>query len=207
MSSSDITIIIGTYGSAEWQRRGLILAKNMRAKQTYPAVVMAHHGEDLQSARNLGAASATTNWLVFLDADDALDDYYCEAMSRTAGLLSHHNAILRPSVRGFRGEDWLDPMPVMGKTYPLIQRNFLTIGSMVSRYLFQAVGGFDAWPCLEDWALWLKCVCESHATIFDVPDAVYFINDEHERNQHADIDAVAHEIRNLYRGRYQAVAT
>ncbi|MBK6580440.1 MAG: glycosyltransferase [Sandaracinaceae bacterium] len=43
------------------------------------------HGKTLAAARNIGAQAATTEWLVFLDADDELSEGYCDAILAADG--------------------------------------------------------------------------------------------------------------------------
>jgi hypothetical protein len=46
---------------------------------------------------------------------------------------------------------------------------------MIPASHFFAVGGFDAYPILEDWALWLNLVAAGLG-IVDVPEAVYRVH-------------------------------
>lgn len=195
-------MIIATFGSDEWNRRGNFLAEEILKTQTIqPAMTRIHHRTGtLTQARNEGGIMAN-EWLVFLDADDDLDPHFVEALDAYEGDAD----ILQTSVRGFYlnlcsgTKHWIEPEPVFHpKRYPLTQQNYLVIGSPIRTDRFMQVGGFDPWPVLEDWALWLKCY--KHGAIFDeLPGAVYEINDHHQRNKHLEIDSIARQIRETYR--------
>lgn len=203
-STNEVAVIIGTFGDDEWNDRGEQLLIDTSVQQTVrPLVVHYHHADSLQKARNGGAelAPETVEWLVFLDADDELDSHFVETLLE----YEHDADILQTAVRGFTlNEDgwtreWLDPVPVLHRQkYPLKTTNYLIIGSPIRTDIFRSVGGFDDWPVLEDWAFFLKAY-NAGAKFGELYDAVYFINDNHARNRHPDIDNVARKIRVTYR--------
>lgn len=145
--------------------------------QTIESEVLRSHASTLQDARNNGAEEATGEWLVFLDADDELDVGYVEAM------LDGDGDIRQPSTLGIV-DGQPDDYPVLIPRRNLLEANFLVIGSMVRRSLFLDVGGFDDYPILEDWGLWLKLWIEG-AQIGSAPEAIYRVHvNQHGRNNH-----------------------
>lgn len=163
-----VSIVIGTYGDRDLWASISQRAFDSAAAQTVSAEVIRSHGDTLQEARNYGAEEATGEWLIFLDADDELDSRYVEAMLRAEG------DIRQPSTLGI--EDGVpDEFSVLIPRRNLLEANFLVIGSMVRRNLFLEVGGFDDYPILEDWALWLK-LWVNGATIGAAPDAIYKVH-------------------------------
>lgn len=172
-----VSIVVGTYGPEDLWDSIAQCAMESAQNQSHPAEVIRSHGDTLQHARNYGAEEATGEWLVFLDADDELDSGYVEAM------LGGDGDIRQPSTLGIvdgRPDDY----PVLIPRRNLLEANFLVIGSMVRRALFLDVGGFDDYPVLEDWGLWLKLWIEG-AQIGSAPDAIYKVHvNQDGRNNH-----------------------
>ena len=82
--------------------------------------------------------------------------------------------ILRPSTLGVV-DGVEDDAPVLAERVDLRHGNYIAIGAAVPAASFFAVGGFDAYPILEDWALWLK-LANSGLGVVDVPEAVYRVH-------------------------------
>lgn len=163
------------------------------------ASIVREHGETLADARNQGAQDASTEWLIFLDADDELDEYYVAEMFSE----EIEGDIRRPSTLGVvKGVE--DDLPVMIPRRPLYESNFVVIGSMVRREQVLKVGGFDrTLPMSEDWDLFLRMVIDG-AIITDVPDAVYRV---HVRPDSRNSDGVlGNRIYNQIRQKYQPQA-
>lgn len=187
------SIILGTYGDEWWKDEAEKLAIDTINSQGEDCEVVRYHGETLAEARNHAARDANGDFLIFLDTGDALDPGYVTAMRAAKG------DIRRPAVRGFTRDGFIEDAPVL--TPPpksLFDRNYIVIGAAVRREMFFQVDGFSELPVLEDWDLWLKIVSFCDARVEDVPDAVYLINDSHDRNKHPDIDQVARGIRRRF---------
>lgn len=199
----DVLVVIATFGSDDWKELGDAARERVFETQTVVPTVGRSHRNSLAEARNAVADIAIDTemeWLVFLDADDELDPQFVEALGSYEGDAD----ILQTSVRGFIDDDdskrhWLEPFPVLHpQKFPLIRQNYLTIGSPIRTSMFEKVGGFDDWPVLEDWALWLKCQ-KAGAEFDTLPEAVYYINDDHYRNVNGWVDETARLIRETYR--------
>jgi hypothetical protein len=194
-----VTVVIGTYGADEWKHRAATLATEVFETQTFTPEIVWAHRDSLAEARNTGAEAAKGDWLVFLDADDKLEADFCSWID----YYRRHDAlqadVFQTCVMGFNTEGFIEDAPVLiPQKYPLIHGNYLTIGSPVRREKFLEVGGFDEWPMLEDWALWLKCE-KAGALFSSMPEAVYYINDDHERNVSAQDYKIAQSIRRTYK--------
>ena len=176
--SSSISVIVATYGASEWEvmaeERALASLGNLYPDQT----IQIHETNGTRATSlNHGAAEADGDWLLFLDADDELAPGYVGAMRRA---LERHgddgtrNVLFTPAVQTIRKgkpgpPDFFSLRP--GNT--LRDDNYLVIGTMIHRDLFNEVGGFPEYPHgFEDFALWSKCY-RIGAEIVKVPEAVY----------------------------------
>lgn len=179
---TNISVIVGTFGDDRWPRLAQQRAIPSVERQTVPAAdIIASHANSLHEARNAGAARATGEWLCFLDADDELDQRYLEAMTASIELFGlEGDWLLQPAtVTAF--DDGRTDIPVVIPAKPLIDGNFMVIGTLVRAEQFQRVGGFWDWPCYEDWDLWLRCWLDG-AELFAVRDAYYQVHPSQGRN-------------------------
>lgn len=123
--------------------------------------VIHQENRGLPVARNRGAAGATSEFLVFLDADDRIEPGFVATL---AAALRHEadpqvsHAYSRQRIDGPDGSsvwavpDW-DPLMMM-------VTNLHPVTTLVKRDRFEAVGGFteSMRDGYEDWDLWLKFV-------------------------------------------------
>lgn len=160
----NVSVIVATFGGIDWKGMG------QRTAREHDAIhIHLDHGT-LAQARNLGAETATGDWLCFLDADDSLAPGYFEAMR--ASLPSGGGRwLLAPAVSyvGRRGQQGNARVP---QQIPLRQGNWMVIGTLVQREVFLEVGGFQEWPIYEDWDLWTRCWLRGAEPVA-VPDAHY----------------------------------
>lgn len=167
-----IAVVIGTFGDIkEWAPLVQRASRSVTA-QTRPADCVSWiHAATLQEARNVAAAGADScDWFIFLDADDELDPLYIESMEAAA--IQGSVDIIQPSTLGVYPDGHEDVEPVLIPERDLSTGNYLVIGSMCKASMFFNVGGFDDYPMLEDWALWLK-LRNCGARIGKAPAAVY----------------------------------
>lgn len=153
----DVTICIATFGASRWQDLAHDHALPSAAAQGV-AVSMAH-GKTLAHARNLAAHAATTEWLIYLDADDQLAPGYVDAMSRGSGDL--------------RAPQLMDN----GKRVALHRRNIesanpCVIGTAIRKTMLADCGGWPEFPIFEDWALFLRA-SRRGARVEHIADAWY----------------------------------
>lgn len=168
-----ISVVITTYGEPHWHE----LANERALPSVQPQLdqkdqVVVHHEPSLQigPARNAAARKARQPWLIFLDADDELEPGYLDHMRNAIGS-SKELKLFQPSVRYTRKGRSMEPILIPNTD--LRHDNFLVIGTMLPRKLFNEVGGFNDYPHgFEDWSLWAKC-WKAGATIQHVPEAIY----------------------------------
>ena len=191
-----IDVIIATYGCESWKKKALI-AQNSVLQQTSPASsIHLIHGETLAQARNAGAYKSTADWLLFLDADDTLDLNFICAMREMIDQTTHPSPLLYPSVLTI--EDGVKSLSAKISTQnPILEGNFMVIGTLVKREDFLQVGGFRELPMYyEDWDLWIRCIINGSVPN-PVPDAVYhvFVN-KNSRNHQSKV--IADKVRDSF---------
>lgn len=129
------------------------------------------------AARNRGAGAAATPWLVFLDSDDLIREDYLTAMlalpaaADDEGPEAVYCSGQRMTPDGRLGS--VERPPASEHLKRLRNGNvFYTHGVMISRQIFEALGGFD--PRLatcEDWDLWIR-LFRSGAKVLEVDRAL-----------------------------------
>lgn len=197
-----IGVVVGTFGSEEWMNKGVETCNSL-SNQTLLHKSVAVHGESLMDARNRGAEylidTYDVDWLCFLDADDSLDPLYLEKMQQKVEDRDNGDFLIQPStvlaVDGVQiGEAQLIPKK------PILDQNWMVIGTLVKASTFTKVGGFADWPIYEDWDLWIRCH-RAGAGFTTQPEAVYIItpSTDSRNNQDRDIQVKYYnEIRNQY---------
>jgi hypothetical protein len=171
-----VGVAVGIYGTDEWAERAKKVALPSVWRQTHACRFGICHSSTLAEARNRAAAKLETDWLIFLDADDELDERYVESM------LAGDGDIRQPSTLGVYSDGTEDDYPVLiPPKSNLLIGNHLVIGSMVRSDLFFEVGGFQDLPILEDWDLWIRCWLAG-AKIGVAPEAIYRVHVSQGRN-------------------------
>jgi len=168
-------VIIATYGEEHWRTLAYQRAVNSIITDGSIDEVIPLHEEHGTRATSLneGARQATCDWLIFLDADDELAPGYVGAMRRA---LEQHTSdgtrvLFTPAVQQIR--KGRPGPPFFYKEVDLTLGNWLVIGTMISRALFDEIGGFREHPHgLEDFNLWMRAH-RAGATVVKVPDAIY----------------------------------
>ncbi len=162
-----ISVVVATFGDrTHWDLIAQRAINSVLIQNPAPFELIRSHGPTLMDARNDGAKKASGKWLCFLDADDELEPEYFEGMMRC------HRQLRYPLVRyvDARHPDKLSN-PVELQPINLLDGNYMVIGTLVERKLFNDVGGFSDWPIYEDWDLWIRCwmtgaraECARHST-------------------------------------------
>jgi glycosyltransferase involved in cell wall biosynthesis len=166
-----ITICITTYGDDGWQELAWSRAYPSTIDQGADEVIVRHHADlSIGPARNKTASEATGDFLIHLDADDELETDYVNSM-RVAANVASPQTLFQPAVRYIRKGQMANPILIPQKD--LRHDNYLVVGTMIARDLFERVGGFEDLPHgFEDFSLWAKS-WKSGATVTQVPHAIY----------------------------------
>lgn len=182
----DVTVVVATHGSGNWKYMGDQAAHS--ALETGAKVVRVHLQQGtVAEARNAGLAQVTTEWVVFLDADDALDPDYFERVKPTADVMATQIKY-RHSYQPMMPKVWQHEN-IRGKLHAgycsadcLIDGNWVHIGAIVRTDAVRSIGGFKEYPVYEDWALFLE-LQQAGYTFDRAMDSVYLagirLNDSH----------------------------
>lgn len=171
-----ISVVVGTYG--DLNKWGPLAQRALAsvAKQTKQPVNVIHvHANTLAEARNEGAANAQGEWICFLDADDELDSQYLEWMQLTIKGRAAENLLIRPATLGIRADGVEDAHAVVIPERPILDANFMVIGTLVKKATFDEAGGFAEWPLYEDWDLWIRCH-RTGAKFVSSPNSIYRVH-------------------------------
>lgn len=180
-----VGVVIGVFGDRDvWLPRAQHAYDTLSNQTVEPFdAIISYHPDSLGQARNDGAEQVDTDWLIFLDADDTLDERYVEEMS-----VPGRSTIRQPSTLGVYPDGSEDDAPNLIPKRDLNTSNYLVIGSMCLHCEFDAVGGFDpTLPVLEDWDLWRK-MWKNGAKIGARPKAIYRVGvNQDSRNSQQDL--------------------
>ena len=179
-----IGIVIATYGASEWETMAEGRAWPSTANQDYDHIVQIHYPDGTRaSSLNDAVAMSSADHIVMVDADDELAPGYVGAMRRALEQHPDGKVLFTPAVQHIR--KGRPAPPAFMKEVDMRGGNWLVIGTMVSRALFNEVGGFHEHPHgLEDWNFFARCV-RAGANIVKVKDAVYraFVNPQSEHHK------------------------
>lgn len=173
---STIGVVVATFGSREWELRGLEKASLTRATAGADHVISIH-ADNLAAARNKGAREIGTDYIVFLDADDELCYNYCEVLR---GYIEPGNILYQPETRGMYPDGSLDETSNFIPDRNMSESNNLVIGTAVTA---QYGVEFDSvLKALEDWDFFLRMIATG-AKVKRCPGMVYLVGvNENSRN-------------------------
>jgi len=177
-----VGVVIGTFGSEEWRLKGLetndSLDDQIVDRKFFRVPV---HSERLCDARNFGAEilceTAEVDLLIFLDADDRLDNGYVQAMIDAYENLPFGEYLIQPATALMKDGIQCEAEAVIPRRGKITDGNWMVIGTAVTVDAFNYVGGFKDWPIYEDWDLWLRCHKDYDAQFAIQPEAIYLVGD------------------------------
>jgi len=155
----DVTVVVATCGTNQWKYLGdqaLVSAQATGAK-----TVRIHIDKgSVAQARNAGLNLVTTDYVVFLDADDALEPDYFERVQPTADVMAtliKYRQHLQPVMPRVWVHDYEISKRHAGDCTAecLLDGNWIHIGAIIRTEAIRSIGGFREYPVYEDWALFL----------------------------------------------------
>lgn len=185
----DVTVVVATCGSNQWKYLGdqaLVSARSTGAK-----VIRIHLDKGtVAEARNAGLDQVTTDYVVFLDADDALEADYFERVQPVADVMAtqiKYRQHLQPVMPRVWQHDYLPEKRHAGECTGdcLVDGNWIHIGAIIRTAAIRSVGGFREYPVYEDWALFLA-LQQAGYSFSTAMNSVYLAsvrhNDSHRNN-------------------------
>lgn len=183
-TGNDITCIIPIFGDIQkWQPLAEKANKSI-LNQTVPVKhSLISIGGTLQNARNIPALNADTQWVLFVDADDTIDENYVEEMLKVASDAD----VVFPSAHRYFNDGTIDDSNKWYEPKDLLFGNYIVIGFLIRSDLFRRLGGFKDLPSLEDWELLIRAE-EAGARFKQCKNAIYKINvSDNGRNLNQDL--------------------
>jgi glycosyltransferase involved in cell wall biosynthesis len=115
--------------------------------------------------RHEGVLLSKSDYIIFLDADDCLDEYFIESMvkmkAKTDADIIYPNVLL--------WANWDKEHPIKNAWHEsaeevthekMMEYNQVVVTSLMKRALYFEIGGFGNEPILEDYAFFLRCLKE-----------------------------------------------
>jgi len=131
-------------------------------------LVIYPHNRGVGYARNQGVAVADGDYILFVDADDCLNEYFLEAMLKTQQQYREQAKIcniIYPNV--LLWSSWRKDVPMKNAWHEspdqitmknMMEFNQIVISSLIPKWIYTIMGGMKDEPILEDYAFWLRCV-------------------------------------------------
>lgn len=169
-----ISVIIASFGDIYWESLGKRRAYPSAADQGFHELILRHEPEmTLAEVRNAGASEAEGDYLLFLDADDELAPGFADAMHAAIASLGPGDHLLTPAIQ--YGAEKKFSTPRFWPEIDIKTGNWMVIGTLVPRSLFESVGGWNEYEWSEDWDLWAR-VMRAGAVPVQVQDAWYMVH-------------------------------
>ncbi|MFE7465385.1 glycosyltransferase [Streptomyces sp. NPDC057499] len=135
-------------------------------------------------ARDTAISEATSELIIQLDADDILLPQHVavmtEAYRRSPGLIAPHRMLLSGD-SGSVPEAIAERLPDAGEQLAqMLVLSFLGVGTLFSKELYEAVGGYRPCSCAEDWDLWIRM--SAAGAVISRPEQATYIYRMHPAN-------------------------
>lgn len=137
-------------------------------------------------ARNLGAQKSTGFYLLFIDADDIIENSYIEkCVNKFNEDSSLEIVYTKAKYFDYINEDWY--LPEL-KFPEFLINNCIFISALIKRDTFINLGSFDTnINFTEDWELWMRIIKKyGIQSVFKIPEILFFYRKRKEKNSLTD---------------------
>jgi glycosyltransferase involved in cell wall biosynthesis len=193
----DLDIVVVDDGSSDHTAEALTRLGDPRL-----VVVRQERSEGVSAARNRGIATATGEWIAFLDDDDLWSPDKLAAQLRAASRLSRcwacsGSVTVNDELEIVAGGP---PPSADAMVRQLPARNIVPAGAsnvIARRSVLLAIGGFDLkLRHLADWDVWIRLAELGAPAVVGEPLVAYRL---HPSNASADAGSIAHELAHIER--------
>lgn len=157
-----------------------------KLEEQYNLTILKQTNSGPSVARNYGAQKSSGNYLLFLDADDKIEETYIE---KCISKFDENSAlqIVYSNARYFdyKNEDWI--LPDLKFPEFLID-NCIFISAIIKRETFIEIGLFDTnINFTEDWELWMRIIKKySTNSVYRIPETLFYYRKRKEKNSLTD---------------------
>lgn len=136
---------------------------SLEVAKKYGVKIIDQINKGLSSARNAGIMSATTDYILPLDADDILLERCVEVMEEA--IKSNDADVIAPSFKTFGVKNGVTQLTAIPSIQDFKEGNRIPYFSGIKRKVLQEVGGYNPRFSIgyEDWALWLDIFRRGHS--------------------------------------------
>ncbi len=135
--------------------------------------------------RSVAIAASSSDLVALLDVDDVWSADHLEVMEHThaqdpGGLVAANNVLWVPGrALGRHDAAVLVPVPSADRqAQAILDENFVFVGTLFSRHLYERAGGFRSTPC-EDWDLWIRMIATGARVTMPSTVTVHYRQSEH----------------------------
>lgn len=162
------------------------------------------NNQGVAASRNELASLSKGDYLLFVDADDALAENYIEMMVKTMEK-TNADVVYPDCLLWSRWGDSQFPNKWHEATSPMTQKrmyalNEAVVTSLMKRTVFEAVGGFETLPLFEDWLFNLRALSLGY-TYVKAPTYLKYRQREKSRNRAPD--ELRNQVWNQIRDRFE----
>ncbi len=174
------------------------LAKIKQYKDSVRIISQTNHGN--VATKNIGLGEATSDWILFLDADDKITADYVEKFYAAA---RSKNADVVYSAMNFIGSEEGVFWSRSFSRRSLRKGNYINNSSLVRRELIQSVGGYSTEMVFgfEDWELYLA-LAEKNARFYYLSEPLLFYRrhsgNSRDKEAQDKLQKARHVIRSLH---------